>query len=265
VKLAVQKAIERLTREKLIARYGDKKGNYRILEVDCDVIDWMSATGKTLDVKWPLGIDQFVETMPGNIIVVAGEPNSGKTAWLLNVVQMNMDKFEVNYYSSEMGPNELKKRIEKFHPDVMTHEWKFTAYERSTNFADVIKPGEGIINIIDFMEIHDDFWKVGGLMKDIHDKLNGAIAVIAIQKNKGNDFGIGGTRGLEKPRLYLTMAPNMAKIIKAKNWKTMENPNGLVIEYSLARGCKFYPNGPWHKEPPQEESNNGKVLKYQKK
>ena len=54
-------------------------------------------------------------TMPKNIIVVAGTPNAGKTAFLLNVVQMNMSgKMPIHYFSSEMGSMEFKGRLQKF-------------------------------------------------------------------------------------------------------------------------------------------------------
>ena len=51
--------------------------------------------------------------MPGNIIVVAGEQNAGKTAFLLNFVRLNMTRHEMFYYSSEMGASEMRKRLEK--------------------------------------------------------------------------------------------------------------------------------------------------------
>ena len=45
------------------------------------------------------------------------------------------------------------------------------------------KAGEGVINIIDFLEVYKDFYEIGGKMADIHRKLKGAVAVVAVQKN----------------------------------------------------------------------------------
>ena len=55
-------------------------------------------------------------------------------------------------------------------------------------------------------------------------------------------------RGLEKARLYLTMQPNEVKIVKAKNWATMDNPNGLKKEFKLIQGCAFKDKPYWVQE-----------------
>jgi len=126
----------------------------------------------------PFNLHRMVETMPGNIILVAGEPNAGKTGLLLNVIANNMHKSEIHYFNSEMGGSELKKRLSLFN-DVMLHQWNFKARERSDNLGDVIKPGKGTVNIIDFLELHDNFYEVGGRLAEIHRKLKGAVAIIA--------------------------------------------------------------------------------------
>jgi len=82
-----------------------------------------------------------------------------------------------------MGLSELRMRLELFE-NCTKDLWKQVRfYERSENFDDVIDPNG--INIIDYLEVLDDFWKVGQQIKAIHDKLKNGIAVIAIQKNKG--------------------------------------------------------------------------------
>ena len=112
-----------------------------------------------------------------------------------------------------------------------------------------IRHREVVEEIIDFLEIHDNFYEVGGKMAEIHNKLKGAIAIIALQKNPGTDTGLGGFRGPEKPRLYITMSrSNYCKIVKAKNWATSENPNGKMIRYKIYQGCNLYSKGDWHKE-----------------
>jgi len=142
-----------------------------------------------------------------------------------------------------MGAIELRDRLSKF--DMPLKNWSFIAKERASNFADVIKPDE--INIIDFLEVHDEFYKIGGLIKDIYDNLHKGVAIVAIQKNRGSDYGLGGTRSLEKARLYLAMEPNCLKIIKGKNWTGVQNPNGLAIDFKLVQGCKFISESDWQR------------------
>jgi hypothetical protein len=236
----------RMQKDGLIEKYGDRRGCYRRVEKEYEEMDFVNASTHDVDIKLPFAIEKFVEIMPGNIIVVAGEVNAGKTAFALNVVQMNMDRFDIHYFNSEMGASELRKRLAKFPSPQHLDDWNFKAYERNDNFADVIVSGEGRINIIDFLEIYDNFYEVGGRLAEIHKKLKGANAIVAIQKNPKVDVGLGGFRGLEKPRLYLAMSPGCLKIVKAKNWATTRNPNNLEINFKLAEGCRLIETNNWH-------------------
>jgi len=57
--------------------------------------------------------------------------------------------------------------------------------------------GQGQIDIIDFLEIHENFYEIGGRLAEIHKKLKGAVAVIALQKNKGVDTGLEDSEPLK--------------------------------------------------------------------
>ena len=183
--------------------------------------------------------------MPKNIIVVAGESNAGKSAFLLNIAAKNMIDHKVFYFSSEMGGAELKERLQNFNEKMPFKMWEHCTFiERANDFDIAIRPDD--INIIDFLEIHDEFYKIGGFIKKIFDKLNKGIAVIAIQKNKGRDDGLGGARSIEKARLYLSMRPGAIKIVKAKNWVSgLINPNGLEKQFKLAKGMIFSDASNW--------------------
>jgi len=244
-KKAVTLELLRLHKKGIIERHGNKNGCYRRIEHDCDSMDFMQAETESLDLWLPFNIHQLVEIMPGNIILLAGSPNAGKTGLLLNIIRSNQAKFDVHYFNSEMGSGELKKRLMLF-DDMSIDMWRFKAWERSLNFSDVIKPGPGKLNIIDYLEIHDNFYEIGGKLASIHDKLKGAVAIVALQKNKGCDTGLGGFRSLEKPRLYLSMESGTLKIIKAKNWRGSENPNGKQICFKVVNGCKFIQTKGWH-------------------
>jgi Bifunctional DNA primase/polymerase, N-terminal/DnaB-like helicase C terminal domain len=239
----VSKVLSRLCTENIIEKHGGRNGQFRIIDDRLEEIDWMNADDEEFKLELPLGIGKYVKVMPKNIIVVAGSPNSGKTALLLDIVFKNKHYKEgIDYFSSEMSKAELKGRIKAF--GYPMEDWKFNAYDRCSNFADVIRPDA--INIIDFLEIHDDFWKVGGLMKAIYEKLDKGIAIIALQKKRGSDMGKGGEATKEKPRLYLTMEGGKLCIEKGKNWRIEGvNPNGLQIDFKLVNGSKFLEAGPW--------------------
>ena len=237
----------KLVKEKKVERVGRKNGVFRKVDDDLNIMDFLNAEEKDVQMWLPFGLHDKVEIHPGNIILLAGEPNSGKTALMFNIIRYNQDKFNVHYFNSEMGATEMKKRLKNF-DDMPLSDWKFNAYERADNFADVIVPGEGNINIIDYLEVYDEFFKVGSLINDIHKKLDGAIAVICMQKDYGRDVGRGGMTTLEKPRLALAIKPNKLKIVKAKNFKGGNNPNGQIIKYKLYNGCWLSSDGDWYYE-----------------
>jgi len=240
---AVNMALQRLVKEGVLEKYGDKRGAYRRVEKECDPIDFLHASGQTIDLRWPFGIERHFKTLPKNIAMVAGESEAGKTALLLNFTRMNMTRHKIHYFSSEMGALEMQMRMSKF--DLPLDQWTFDPRERASNFADVIDPED--VNVIDFLEIHDEFYRIGAMIKEIFDKLKGGIAVIALQKNKNTDYGLGGMRSVEKARLYLAMEPGKIKIMKAKNWATEVNPNGLICDFKLVQGCKFIVQRDWYR------------------
>jgi hypothetical protein len=240
--------LTRLHKEGIIEKYGERRGQYKTVQkLEENIIDLYSANTTSIPLKLPLGISDLVKIMPKNIIIVAGESNAGKTAFLLNCAANNMFQHNVYYYSSEMGGVELKERLQNY-DKIPLDAWQRCKFiERATDFDLAIRPDD--INIIDFLEIHDEFYKIGGYVKKIFDKLNNGVAIIAIQKNKGRDEGLGGARSIEKARLYLSMVPGKIKIVKAKNWiNSMINPNNMVKEYKLAKGIILKADSEWKYE-----------------
>jgi len=248
-KATIRQALKTLKSEGVLGKSGDKDGTYRRIDTSAENIDFLNAIVNPIDIKYPFGIENLVHTLPKNIIVVAGVSNAGKTAFLLNIVAKNMYKHNIHYFSSEMDASEMKLRLEKF-SGIDLSQWKFYPKERVSDFDQVIQPND--INIIDFLEVYEDFWKVGGMIKDIYNKLDQGIAIIAIQKNKQSEFGLGGGRGLEKARLYINIDPGKIKIIKGKNRVDDDiNPDNMAINFKLVQGCQFKAQGDWVKELPK--------------
>ena len=196
----------------------------------------------------PFNLHYMVDLFPGNIIGVYGEVESGKTAVLLNIARYNLQLMRVHYFNSETGESEFIKRLKKF-DDINFSDWTafLNHYEVDGDFHDQIKPGPGNLNIVDFLEVHKDFYLVGEMIKKIHDALKGAIAVIAIQKNPGRDEPLGGQRAMEKPRLVMALSHGKMKITKAKNWAegVTDNPRGKSTDFKLINGWKLLQTTDW--------------------
>jgi len=240
--------LRRLKEKGIIESHKTNNKLTRFVNTNIRLIDFKSAGKRIpLAVKYPFQIEKKFNTYPGNLIVVAGAADAGKTGFLLNFIKLNMYDFSIYYQSSEMGKDELANRLENF-DGIGLDEWNFTAEERSSNFADVIRPD--CINIIDYLEFSEgEFYLISDYLRAMHEKLSTGICLVALQKKRGAPLGRGGDLGLEKPRLYLTMDAGKAKIQKAKNWSNhAENPNGLVLDFKILRGCEFIVTHDWHSE-----------------
>ncbi len=239
----VRVILSRMVKDGEIERVSEKDGWFRRVEKDISEIDWESCDDTIINCKWPFELEQYYLCLPKNIIVIAGSPDAGKTAFCLNFAMLNMEKYQIKYFSSEMGALELKVRLKKF--GIPFYKWKQVKFiERSSNFADVIDP-DGL-NVVDYIEVPEEAWKIATPINEIFRKLNKGICVIALQKPRLRDVARGGESTLDRPRLYLSMGNGQIKIVKCKNWANDErNPNGLSLEYKIVQGCKFIQQSDW--------------------
>ena len=234
--------------EGIIERVPGRDGWYRKVDDNCKPVDWVNCETGFIDIRLPFELSDIAGIQPGNIIIFAGAKDSGKTAALLNIAYENQHKYDVHYFSSEMGGPEFKLRAEKFQ-DITPDQWRLQFYERVSDFEDVIKPGSGKLNIIDYLEVTDNFFRIAEPIAKIHAKANGAITVIAIQKTPGMDLGRGGTFSLEKARLYVSLDYGRAKIISCKNFKpgnSIGNPRSKEYHFKLIDGCRYRRKMGWH-------------------
>lgn len=245
---------ERLVEQGTLNRWGSKRGWYIPRRLELKEMDYVNANDEAVDIWLPFGLSDYVELYANSVVIVAGTYNAGKTCILLNIIAENQRKeWDIHYFNSEMSAGELKKRLGKFDYTALT-DWNFKAYERAEDFQDVIIPGENSLNIIDFLEVHDEFYIVGRKIKEIHDRLNGGLAIIALQKNPGRDEGMGGSRSMEVARLALAIDYGRVKISKAKNFRQQDkNPNGLQKDFKILHGSQIIDRHPWYRQAKKEE------------
>jgi hypothetical protein len=240
--------VHRLKEQGIIEPHPTVNKQFRYVDKRLTRLDFkrVSSAG-VFSLKWPFGIERHVNLYPGNLVVVAGSQNAGKSALLLNLIKMNMDQFPIVYFSSEMGDVELHERLKMF-PNMSIDDWHFDAHQRSRDFHDVVIPD--FVNIIDFLEVSGDFWKVNAMLTAIAEKIGTGVAIVAIQKKEGAPLGRGDSFSLERPRLYLSMDAPLGKgkltIIKGKSWANPKvNPAGLSMNYKITGGCQFQVTRDW--------------------
>lgn len=256
VDLSLQSAAEKTAARQVIWRlkgkrvqpHGNKAGRWRVIDDNLEEINFGGVTTKDLPIWLPFDLHDYARIMPGNIIVIAGDPDAGKTTAVLNVIKHNVEKWDVHYFNSEMGAEELLGRLKLFDGFPIGHP-HFHAYERSCDFQDVLRTEKYCLNIIDFLEVTEDFWMVGKMISDIHRALGDAVAVICLQKKDlASDLPLGGLRSLEKPRLAIAMKrgiPNMAKVLKLKNRKCKHSMLNYCRDYNVVNGSELHCRGKW--------------------
>lgn len=254
----VRTILGRLVEEGLIERVRGKNAVYRKIESDCKPVDWVNADCTYRDLWLPLGLGEICGVQPGNILIFAGAKDSGKTAFLMNIAKENRHKYQVHYWNSEMGIEEFKLRASLF-DDISIHQWNnFLLYNESHDIQDRVIPGEGNLNVVDYLEAPDEVWKIGSYIKKIHERLDGAICVVGIQKKINQDLGRGAEFSMEKSRLYVSLDYGRAKIVSCKNFKQNEliqgSPRGYTTKYKLVNGCRIIKTPPgWTSEIKKEK------------
>jgi len=232
-----------------IERTGKRAGEFRIVDKSfTPITEFSIENSKPVELTMPLKLDTYAKIFKSNIIIMAGEKSTGKTAFALGFATMNGGhEMPVRYISSEFDGGELKERLDNMgiDPDKWIRNIQFGRFRAEAQ--DAILP-DGI-NIVDFLEVKDgEFYKLGHQIDKIYEKLTTGIALICLQKNPGQELARGGHMTLDKARLYVSLyrdktsgkLRNMAKIIDCKNPAIKGvNPTGFVSEYKLGGGHHF--------------------------
>jgi len=244
-KTAIRVAILRFCDKGVLEKDEKVNGRYRKVNKELNVINWWEADDDVLPIQLPFDLHDKVNIPRKSIIMVAGVSNQGKSGFTLEVAEKNCEAFKIRYCASEWSPSNLRRRLKnfKFRED-KARQVEFIS--RSRNFGDVIEP-DGL-NIIDFLEIHDEAWKVSGQIEAIFDKLNEGIAIILLQKSPGSTFGKGGHGTIEKAALAVTLDNKILQINKLKDPVEEEcNIDGLACNYEFGNGGRLIKASGWGK------------------
>ena len=239
-----------LAKKGLLQKDPHRTGHWRKLDKELITHDILSAEAAVgMDVCYPFGLERLFLTMPKSIVLLAGATGAGKSAFAINFLMMNQWKHECHYFSSELTPGRLKRRLLKV-PNFADLSVGFQFHERYDNYADVVFPDA--VNVIDFLDVDNSApYLIGNEIKDIWMRLNTGVAFILIQKKSAQkdwggklheiELGVGGESTIRRASIYLIMdnvPENKLKIIKVKEFDGI-NPHGLEWKYKLINGVEF--------------------------
>jgi len=257
---AVLMALNRLSKQKVIERM-PAPGTYRIIEqVDHVNIKNVKKTTPT-KVCLPFGFDRFVNIYPGNMIILAGVTNGGKSALIFNMILQNMDKWPCWYFSTEINKETVKTRVDKYNGDV---DWDFEIVDNWNQHPDGLQPDA--LNFCDWVDSGEEAYHVCAKLSRIQEKMRNGVVVVAIQKNPGLEYGIGGAQTASKASLYLTIDKvdpkdqtqgQYLRVVKAKGYDEI-NPSQFVCEFKIVQGINLIETRIWG---PEEEDDKYSYFK----
>lgn len=257
-KNARSRALNKILSENTIIRDRVVKGKYHVMAVDIEFSTRAKLTSPSYPVSFPLEIDTMVSIPPHSIVVVAGTTNAGKTAILFNIAKLNLcGSKKLIYIRSEMSDSEYYERQRVFR-DVTEAEWdKMQSCSKSAGFNAVIwKHNRNGITFVDFLEdIGGEFGKMSAGIREVYDALDEGIAIVALQKKTGQEYGRGGELTAEKARLYLSVDKILdcegciicsAKMVKVKvPIPANANHSNKELHFKLTGGGLIEPLTPW--------------------
>ena len=230
---------------------------YRYINRDIKYIDWVNAPdGNFLDLVWPhshdaddgmglnthFGFASQADVSPGDVIVVAGVSNMGKTTFCQNFLLDNMDKYDSLMMGNEITASKFKRRIKRMtwvNPLKEDGTPKFQVTNKRDNWKDFIKPDS--INIIDWISIPEKAYMIAEIIDGIQSKLRNGIVVIAIQMKKGQELGTGGQYSEHLSSIYLSIDFERLTVRKVKEWRS-PNPNGKTYGFTIVEGGTQFHN-----------------------
>ena len=238
--------LDRLVKEGKIERIQGQRGVFRKVE-DTIWDTWEDSGIDPVHFNLPLGLGDYVELYPGDIFVYAGSKSTGKSALALETIRLNLQgAMGIYYHSSEITAPVFKKRISNCDKTPFP-EWK-ARVKLSTglnyaNAADRVQPGG--FNVFDYIQVPDgEYYKMGYAINRVHEKLDGGIALVCLQKNPNSDFARGGWATMDKPNLYCLLdkvkpVGNKLRVADCKAFRGNENPSGWEVTYKIHKGINI--------------------------
>jgi len=250
----ISEILRRSVENGLIERYGSKNGCFRKINKDLNLKKFADIKeGKIADIRLPFAIERYLYFEPGDIITYSAPPNVGKTAIMIECVKLNMREWKTYYWSTEIGSQNIRKRISKQN-HIPLDQWNFEFSDDFGDYKDAIKHDPDGLHVIDYVEVKGDqqIYDIPKILTSIHDELHDGIAIIAMQMNKDKEHAFGGQQTLAKPALAIMMKSDYpgAKmtVLKGKNHRTNEDPKYFKIKFKIVSGIELRPEGIWEPE-----------------
>jgi len=254
IRMQLRKMADPTNPKQLLEKSTRITGCYRKINnvrVKLDIIN--AKEGEIFNMRFPFRLEEVIAVRPKVVGVVAGAIGSGKTAFCMNVVLLNLQNRVVHYFvNSEMTAGRIRDRLLNYEFIGGVNMSNLDVEERYDHFADGIYPDD--LNVIDYISPPGtELSSVEEELKSIVSKLKTGVCIAAVQK-KGNqpdqngkvktyDLGVGGEWTKRVPSIFITMDkyPDNHLIIGKTKERVYRhiNPEGMQFKYKLVDAINF--------------------------
>lgn len=218
-----------------------RHGWWRPADAGVEELCWWESNGEMGEnIVLPLGLGKYCYVPLPSLILLAGKYNAGKTAFCINMVNCNLEKWEnkLDFYVSE-GAEMMQRKFQSLNAYIPKPP-PFKMYRKTEHFADVINPNH--LSVIDYLRVNmEQSYAVANELFAIFNKLDKGIAVVAMQKPPGErKLAFGGASTAFEPTLYIGMDKDVLGFEKIKVPKITDiDPYMLKIQFKIKNGVNF--------------------------
>ena len=244
--------------KRLIKAVGYREGIYKVLRKITPVEWWLADESKYIDFKFPcshlddttFGLNDMINVSPGDLIVIAGMSNMGKSGMVLNMLAENVGISDCLLMGNEYT-NLDGTASPKFKRRMGSMEWvdwmngdgkpKFDLLPVKEDYEDYIVGGK--INFVDWINLTDNFYRVGKILEDIKTRIGDGVAVCVVQKSESKNKGIGGDFTEHMADTYLTLdflSDNESRLTIGKVKDSKSRATGRMFAFTMVdNGANF--------------------------
>ena len=237
----IRTILHRCKEKGLVYPVGGRDGWWRAADKNIEELCWWNGDGEIGDsLLLPLGLNKYCYIPVPSLVIIAGKYNAGKTAFCINLVNLNLELWEnrLDFYVSE-GAEMMKSKFQSLNAYIPKPP-PFKMYRRTENFADVINADH--LSVIDYLRVDmSKTYEIGNALFAIFNKLDKGIAVVAMQKPPGErKIAFGGASTAFEPTLYIGMDKDTLGFEKIKVPKIVNiDPYNLKIQFTIQKGVNF--------------------------
>uniref|UniRef100_A0A6M3LH26 Uncharacterized protein n=1 Tax=viral metagenome TaxID=1070528 RepID=A0A6M3LH26_9ZZZZ len=199
-----------LTKNKVVKPSGKQDGTYKVLLPITPITTVTNRNTPALDFRFPrnygqdegsFGFEEFVEIFPGDLILITGRSNYGKTIMALSLMAENLGILKAVVMGSEYTASDTELSP-KFERRIKRMTWanlinddgtlNFVLLPVGGDYEDYIVPG--CSNVIDWISLNGEYYLIDRVTKQMKDSVGNGVVIAVTQKNKDAEFGEGGER-----------------------------------------------------------------------